>query len=109
MALRSKSDLSVSAYNACVSSVSPITRAAFHRAFTEANSLPPLNGSLFHELLQLLDGVHHHAADLGERWAARFASAPPALKREDADSEIRRCFLLADVTASSMHRSIRSC
>jgi hypothetical protein len=61
-----------------------------------------VNSSPFHELLQFRYGVHHHAANLGERWAGSFPFAPPALECEYADAEECRRFLLANVSVANL-------
>src|ERR1035437_1356439 len=64
--------------------------------------LRPLSGSLLHELLQLLHGIHHHGANLRERWPRRRPPAPPTLESEDANPEECRRFLLANVSVANL-------
>lgn len=64
--------------------------------FSPATSLPSLNCSMFHKLLQPFHGIHHHTADFGECRSGKFLPTPPALKRRDAHAKERRRFLLAN-------------
>src|ERR1035437_6347761 len=71
-------------------------------AFNPAISLPSLNGSLFHELLQPFHGIHHHPVDSGDWRAGGGPRAPPASERFDAHTEECRRVLLANVSVVNL-------
>ena len=54
-----------------------------------ATSSTSFNGWLFRELLQPLDGVHHHAANLRHCQTATSHPASPALEHRDTDAKNR--------------------
>src|ERR1017187_6248836 len=75
--------------------------------FRPSTSSPPLNGTLFHELLQPLHGIKHHPVDSGDWRSGRRPLAPPTSKRRYAHTEERRSLLLANVSLLSLCLRLR--